>query len=143
LFHQAIALVAGIVAWVWLRDHLAATKYYLGAATPKVIIDKVEPGSTVVRQITSTAVRFIDVPLHGPSHVIGTFPRDLGLENLGAAQSVSDTVMRDIYPWGPLILVAPALFAITKTLLVHRLYPRAETDLTPTRPPPPVWRVHV
>ena len=50
LLHQTIALVAGIAAWVWLRDHLAATKYYLGAATPKVIIDKVEPGSTVIRQ---------------------------------------------------------------------------------------------
>jgi len=69
------------------------------------------------------------VPLHGTSHVIGTFPRGLGLENLGTAQSVSDTVMRDIYPWLPLALVVLALLAITKTLLIHRLYPTAGTVL--------------
>jgi hypothetical protein len=133
LFRQAIALAVGIGAWVWIGTHLAATKYYLGAATPKVIIDKVEPGSTVLKKITDTQVVFIDVPLHGASHVIGTFPRGEGLEHLGAAQSLSDTVLRYIYPWGPVVLVGLAVLAIIRTLVVHRLYPSAATVLVSHR----------
>jgi hypothetical protein len=115
LFHQIVALVIGIWFWFWLHSHLTPVRNYLGQATPKVLSGKVPAGTTVTRQITPTVVRFIDTPKYGPSHLLGTFPRGQGLAHLGTASSTSATVIRDIYPWGSLALVALVLFAITKT----------------------------
>ena len=125
--HQALALAAGVVALVALRAHLAATRNYLGAAAPKVIANKVAAGATVISQVTATSVRFIEVPLHGASVVLGVFPRGDGLAHLGAAQSVTTTVIRDIYPVAPLLLIAWAALAIARTFLRHRLYPSGTT----------------
>jgi hypothetical protein len=92
-----------------------------------VIEHKVPAGATVISQVTATSVRFIEVPLHGVSVVLGSFPRGEGLAHLGAAQSVTTTVMKDIYPAAPLVLIAWAVLAITRTCLANRLYPSGVT----------------
>jgi len=126
MLHQGIALAAGVGAIFVLRAHLSSVRDYLGAAVPRLIANRVPAGSTVIRQVTATSVRFIDMPSTGGSVVLGVFPRGEGLAHLGEAQSVANTVMRDIYPAAPLCLIAWALLAITRTYLRHRLYPSAD-----------------
>ncbi|MHB8290546.1 MAG: hypothetical protein ACYDEY_15200, partial [Acidimicrobiales bacterium] len=118
---------------LWLRANLDQARNYLGAAVPKVIADKVPHAATVIRSVTPTAVRFIEVPQHGPSVLLATFPRGNGMAHLGQAQSITTTLARDIYPWGPLILITWVLAAATRTLVLNRLYPSASAYIMSKR----------